>query len=80
MNTGPVGQFLTTYRTFTRIVVVAVGALVYLSLDHPTGANALVINACIVVVLVVLEFLAAPAREPEVDLTGPGSGLGTRHA
>ena len=80
MNTGPVGQFLTTYRTFTRIVVVAVGALVYLSLDHPTGANALVIIACIVVVLVVLEFLAAPAREPEDDLTGPGTGLGSQHA
>jgi hypothetical protein len=65
MNTGPVGQFLSTYRTFTRVVVVSVGALVYLGLDHPTGGNAITIIALIVVALVVVEFVAAPAREPD---------------
>ena len=69
MNTGPVGQFLATYRTFTRVVVVAIGALAYLGLDHPTGTNAITIIALIIVVLVVLEFLAAPARESEGEPT-----------
>jgi hypothetical protein len=65
MNTGPVGVFLATYRTFVRVVVVSLGALVYLGLDHPTGTNAVVIIAVVVVVLVVLEFLAAPGTGRE---------------
>ncbi|MET0999121.1 MAG: hypothetical protein ABWX73_10430, partial [Marmoricola sp.] len=71
MNTGPVGRFLSTYRTFTRVTVVSIGALAYLSLDHPTGANAVTIIALIIVVLVVLEFLAAPTRETDSEPT-PG--------
>ena len=63
MDTGPVGQFLGTYRTFTRVTVVAIGTLVYLGIDHPTGVNAVVIIIAIVLVLVVLEFLAAPAEK-----------------
>ena len=62
MNTGPVGRFLGTYRTFTRVTVVGLGTLVYLGIDHPTGVDAVVIIIAIVLVLVVLEFLAAPAR------------------
>jgi len=65
MDTGPVGRFLGTYRTFTRVTVVAIGTLVYLGIDHPTGVNAVVIIIAIVLVLVVLEFLAAPAEEAE---------------
>ena len=65
VNTGPVGQFLGTYRTFTRVTVVAIGTLIYLGIDHPTGVNAVVIILAIVLVLVVLEFLAAPAEESE---------------
>ena len=65
MDTGPVGQFLGTYRTFTRVTVVILGTLVYLGIDHPTGANAVVIIVAIVLVLVVLEFLAAPAERSE---------------
>ena len=65
MDTGPVGRFLGTYRTFTRVTVVAIGTLVYLGIDHPTGVNAVVIIMAIVLVLAVLEFLAAPAEEAE---------------
>ena len=65
MNIGPVGRFLGTYRTFTRVTVVALGVLAYLGLDHPTGENAVVIIAVIILVLVVLEFLAAPASVQE---------------
>ena len=63
VDTGPVGRFLGTYRAFSRWLVVGLGALVYLSLDHPTGLNATVIIAVVVVVLIVVEFLAAPADE-----------------
>jgi hypothetical protein len=63
MDTGPVGRFLGTYRTFTRVTVLIVGTLVYLGIDHPTGANAVTIILAIVLVLVVLEFLAAPAEQ-----------------
>jgi hypothetical protein len=71
MDTGPVGQFLGTYRTFTRVTVVILGTLVYLGIDHPTGANAVVIILAIVLVLVVLEFLAAPAARAEEPAEQP---------
>ncbi|WP_244928087.1 hypothetical protein [Nocardioides sp. W7] len=66
MDTGPVGTFLSTYRAFTRSVVVGLGALVYLSLSHPTGADALTLIVVIVVVLVVLEFLASGEKAPSL--------------
>jgi len=73
MDTGPVGQFLGTYRTFTRVTVVGLGTIVYLGLDHPTGRDALTIIALIVLALVVLEFLASPtpAEEPVVHAEEP---------
>lgn len=71
MDTGPVGQFLGTYRTFTRVSVVILGLLVYLGIDHPTGANAVVIIVVIVLALVVLEFLAAPAAREEEPAEQP---------
>jgi hypothetical protein len=65
MNTGPVGQFLSTYRTFTRVAIVSVGAVAYLGLDHPTGGNAVAIIIAVVLALVVVEFLASPSRIEE---------------
>jgi hypothetical protein len=65
VNTGPVGQFLGTYRTFTRVSVVVLGTLVYLGLDHPTGGDAVTIIVIMVLALVVLEFLAGPTRSEE---------------
>ena len=41
MNTGPLGVFLGQYRAAVRTVVLAVAAMWYLSLDHPTGSTAL---------------------------------------
>lgn len=58
MDTGPVGRFLVTYRTFTRVAVVGAGTLIYLGLDHPTGRDAGVIVVLVVLALVVLEFLS----------------------
>lgn len=63
VDTGPVGRFVGTYRTFSKVTVVGIGALVYLALDHPNGGDAVVIIAITVVVLIVLEFLASPAPQ-----------------
>jgi hypothetical protein len=60
MNTGRFGVFLRQYRTAVRVVTLAVAALWYLSLDHPTGNTALWFVVVVVVVLLVTEFLAAP--------------------
>ncbi|KAA1423787.1 hypothetical protein FE697_009490 [Mumia zhuanghuii] len=62
---GPVSTFVSTYRTFARVLVVALGALVYISLDHPTGGSALVIVILVVLGIVVVEFLAGPRRTDE---------------
>ena len=74
MNTGPVGRFLGTYRTFTRVFVVAVGAVAYLGLNHPTGANAVVIIVLVVLALVVVEFLAVPQHEEDTTPHTPALG------
>lgn len=60
IDTGPVGRFLGTHRTFARVVAVGAGALVYLGLDYPTGSAAATIVIVVVVALVALEFLASP--------------------
>jgi hypothetical protein len=67
--TGPVGQFLTTYRTFVRVVIVSLGALAYLALDHPTGGNAVTAIIAVVVGLILVEFFAAPAPPESAPVT-----------
>ena len=59
MNTGRFGVFLRRYRTAIRVVTVAVAALWYLSLDHPTGDTALWFVVGVVIVLLLTELLAA---------------------
>jgi len=61
-NPGPVAQFLGTYRTFTRVVIVSVAALAYVALDHPTAGNAVTAVVAVVIGLVVVEFLAVPTH------------------
>lgn len=63
VDTGPIGRFLGTYQTFARVTVVAVAALVYVAVDHPTAVTALVIVGVVVVLLVVLELVAAPPAD-----------------
>lgn len=76
MNTGRLGVFLRQYRVAVRVAVVAVAALWYLSLDHPTGSTALVFVVVVVVLLLVAELLAAapaaaPAAGPEETPASP---------
>lgn len=70
MDTGPVGTFLGRYRTFARVVIVSVGALVYLAVDYPTVTTSLVVIIAIVLLLVLLEFLAVPPAEEPAVLEG----------
>ncbi|WP_454042066.1 hypothetical protein [Cellulosimicrobium sp. Marseille-Q8652] len=61
VTSGPVGDWLARYKTFVRVVVVAIGALVLLLAGQPTPA--LVVGTAVVagVVLLVVELLARPA-------------------
>ena len=73
INTGAVGRFLGRYRTFTRVVVVVVGAAWYLALSDPTGSAALLIIGIVVVVLIVLEFLAGASTSENTSAPQQGS-------
>lgn len=68
MDSGPVADFLGTYRTFVRVTVVGLGAIVYVGLDHPTAGQALTIILVVLLALVVLEFLAGPGRRAEAPV------------
>lgn len=63
VDTGPVGRFLGTYQTFARVTIVAVPALVYVSVDHPTAVTAFILVGAIVLLLVLLELVAVPPAE-----------------
>ena len=65
LDTGPVGEFLSTYRAFARTAVVTLGAVVYLAVDHPTVQTSVLVISAVVLLLVLLEFLAAPTRPEE---------------
>jgi hypothetical protein len=70
MNTGRLGVFLRQYRAAVRTVVLAVAALWYLSIDHPTGNTALWFVVGTVVILLITELLAAaPGESPREELT-----------
>lgn len=64
LDTGPVGAWLFRYRTLCRAVVVGVALLLYVAADHPTGSWSLEVLVVTVVVLLVLEVLARPPRDP----------------
>ena len=59
MNTGRFGVFLRQYRVAVRVVTIALAAIWYLSLDHPTGNTALWFVVVVAVVLLLTELLAA---------------------
>jgi hypothetical protein len=61
VTSGPVGDWLAQHKTFVRVVVVALGALVLLLAGQPTPA--LVVGTAVVagVALLVVELLARPA-------------------
>ena len=74
MNTGRLGVFLREYRPAVRTVVLAVAALWYLSIDHPTGNTALWFVVGVVIILLLTELLAAPAADSPSDQLTVGEG------
>jgi hypothetical protein len=59
LQTGQFGVALAQYRTSIRVGIVGIAALAYLLQDHPTGGTALTFVIVTVVLLLVLEVLAA---------------------
>jgi hypothetical protein len=57
-----------------RTFVVAVAALWYLSIDHPTGNTALWFVVGVVIILLLTELLAAPAADSPSDQLTVGEG------
>jgi len=81
LSTGRLGGFLRDYRSPIRVVVLAVAALWYLSIDHPTGSTALGFVGVVVVLLLVTELLASgpPPDEPiEQSVNNSGNNEGSR--
>jgi hypothetical protein len=58
--TGPVGSWVPAHVRGLRIAAVALAALLFVFLPHPTGVAILLIAAGLLVVLAVIEFLARP--------------------
>jgi hypothetical protein len=59
-RTGPVGAWVYTYKRFLRIAVIAIAALVLVFWDRPTGKVIIGITLCVLVALVIIEFLGRP--------------------
>jgi hypothetical protein len=65
LGTGPVGEFLYSYHTPLRVVVLGGAVLVYILADHPTGAWTIAVVAIAGLILLVLELLAGGPSAPE---------------
>jgi hypothetical protein len=74
-RTGPVGSWVYSYKRVLRIAVIAIAALVLVFWDHPTGKVIIGITLCVLVVMVIIEFLGRPpspvAAEPVESETPP---------
>jgi hypothetical protein len=76
LGTGPVGEFLYSYHTPLRVVVLGGAVLVYILADHPTGAWTIGVVAVAGLILLVLELLAGGPSAPEdvPDLPAASAG------
>lgn len=61
---GPVGAWVHNYRVPLRIAVLAIGVLVFIFLDRPSGLTIILIAVVMLVCLGVIQFLDRPARAP----------------
>jgi hypothetical protein len=67
LDTGRFGSALYQYRTALRALVLGGALLVYVMADHPTGAWTLTVLVVALLVLLVVELLARPPRQPAVE-------------
>ena len=73
LGTGPVGEFLYTYHTPIRVLVLGGAVLVYVLADHPTGAFSLGLVVVAGLILLVVELLAGgPAATEDVPAASAG--------
>ena len=73
LGTGPVGEFLYTYHTPIRVLVLGGAVLVYVLADHPTGAFSIGLVVVAGLILLVVELLAGgPAATDEVPAASAG--------
>jgi hypothetical protein len=62
LSTGPVGTWVHAHLRGLRVAAVALAALWFVLLDHPSGVTILIIAAVLLVVLGLIEFLGRADR------------------
>ncbi|WP_426565554.1 hypothetical protein ACPPVT_03620 [Angustibacter sp. McL0619] len=73
IDAGPVGTFVGRYRTPLRLAVIGVCALVYVVKDHPTAGFTIVLAIVLLVLIGIIELLAAPVADDDVSGSMPPS-------
>jgi hypothetical protein len=76
ISTGPVGVFAHTYRTGLRAVVIGIALVIYVQAAHPTGSWTLKVLGITVVVLLLLELVARPPKDPVDTVAGASPARG----
>lgn len=67
LQTGPVGRWAHANLKVLRVAVIAIGALVFVFLDRPSGGDVLLLAILVVVALVVLQFLGGGRRQAAAE-------------
>jgi hypothetical protein len=70
-RTGPVGEWVYTYKRVLWIAVIAIAALVLVFWDQPTGRVIVGITLAVLVALVIIEFLGRPPSPAPPEVAEP---------
>jgi hypothetical protein len=70
-RTGPVGEWVYTYKRVLWIAVIAIAALVLVFWDQPTGRVIVGITLAVLVALVIIEFLGRPPSPAPPEVVEP---------
>ncbi|WP_033309211.1 hypothetical protein RFN58_36055 [Streptomyces iakyrus] len=73
LRTGSAGFALAEHRSWTTGIVIGAGVLALVLWNHPTAGAVALVAGLVVVVLIVLETLAAAAQGPDTTRTGPAA-------
>ena len=75
-RTGPVGAWVYTYKRVLRFAVLGIAALVLVFWNQPTGKVIIGITICVLVVLVIIEFLGRPPSPAAPEVSAPEGPAG----
>ena len=75
-RTGPVGAWVYTYKRVLRFAVLGIAALVLVFWNQPTGKVIIGITICVLVVLVIIEFLGRPPSPAAPEVAAPEGPAG----